>query len=157
VCVCCKPAAGQFQTAANTNAPTSSGLCRLSRGVFVTTSQGSQHASPPVRAPAPAPRLPPAQDVSRCVDGRGSRRGCQVTTGPPPRAEVQDSRTGKIMHVLNSCWDCCFHSRSRRSTPHVWWLCVSCANSPLAGWPLVWKTWKCQRIIQMSGKCQEFH
>jgi len=28
--------------------------------------------------------------------------------------------------------------------------CIEC------GWPLVWKTWKCQGIIQMSGKCQEF-
>jgi len=23
------------------------------------------------------------------------------------------------------------------------------------GWLLVWKTWKCQRILQLSGKCQE--
>jgi len=24
----------------------------------------------------------------------------------------------------------------------------------LTGWPLVWKTWKCQGIWNMSGKCQ---
>jgi len=24
------------------------------------------------------------------------------------------------------------------------------------GWPLVWKTWKCQGIWQLSGKCQDF-
>jgi len=23
-----------------------------------------------------------------------------------------------------------------------------------SGWPLVWKTWKCQGIWSMSGKCQ---
>ena len=27
----------------------------------------------------------------------------------------------------------------------------------LTGWPLVWKTWKCQGIWQLSGKCQGFH
>jgi len=26
-----------------------------------------------------------------------------------------------------------------------------------AGWPLVWKTWKCQGIWQLSGKCQGFY
>jgi len=24
------------------------------------------------------------------------------------------------------------------------------------GWPLVWKTWKCQGMWQLSGKCQGF-
>jgi len=26
-----------------------------------------------------------------------------------------------------------------------------------SGWPLVWKTWKCQGIWQLSGKCQGFY
>jgi len=25
----------------------------------------------------------------------------------------------------------------------------------IAEWPLVWKTWKCRGIWNMSGKCQE--
>jgi len=27
----------------------------------------------------------------------------------------------------------------------------------ISGWPLVWKTWKCQGIWQLSGKCQGFY
>ena len=27
----------------------------------------------------------------------------------------------------------------------------------VTGWPLVWKTWKCQGIWQLSGKCRGFH
>jgi len=27
----------------------------------------------------------------------------------------------------------------------------------ITGWPLVWKTWKCQGIWQLSGKCQGFY
>jgi len=27
----------------------------------------------------------------------------------------------------------------------------------MTGWPLVWKTWKCQGIWQLSGKCRGFH
>jgi len=26
-----------------------------------------------------------------------------------------------------------------------------------SGWPLVWKTWKCRRIWQLSAKCQGFY
>jgi len=30
----------------------------------------------------------------------------------------------------------------------------SACFSQSAWWPLVWKTWKCQGIWNMSGKCQ---
>jgi len=30
-------------------------------------------------------------------------------------------------------------------------------TSKLSGWPLVWKTWKCQGIWQLSGKCQRLY
>jgi len=36
-----------------------------------------------------------------------------------------------------------------RSLVYFFWL--------YAGWPLVWKTWKCQGIWQLSGKCQGFY
>jgi len=26
-----------------------------------------------------------------------------------------------------------------------------------SGWPLVWKTWKCQGIWELSGKCHGFY
>ena len=32
-----------------------------------------------------------------------------------------------------------------------------CDFGQLSGWPLVWKTWKCQGIWQLSGKCQGFY
>ena len=33
-------------------------------------------------------------------------------------------------------------------------LCLSVHPSHVSGWPLVWKTWKCQGIWQLSGKCR---
>ena len=35
-------------------------------------------------------------------------------------------------------------------------LCICYSDIMLSGWPLVWKTWKCQGIWQLSGKCQDF-
>ena len=35
-------------------------------------------------------------------------------------------------------------------------LCICYSDIMLTGWPLVWKTWKCQGIWQLSGKCQDF-
>jgi len=37
------------------------------------------------------------------------------------------------------------------STPPLIFLQVGC---PFSGWPLFWKTWKCQGILQLSCKCQ---
>ena len=35
--------------------------------------------------------------------------------------------------------------------------CVFIVWTIHAGWPLVWKTWKCQGIWQLSAKCQGFY
>ena len=32
-----------------------------------------------------------------------------------------------------------------------------CGRLDISGWPLVWETWKCQGIWQLSGKCQGFY
>jgi len=31
------------------------------------------------------------------------------------------------------------------------------SRPPWTGWPLIWKTWKCQGIWQLSGKCRGFY
>jgi len=60
----------------------------------------------------------------------------------------------------------CFMILYCNSQSCVSWYYYQCFNNkvkvcicvvPNPGWPLVWKTWKCQEIWQVSGKCQGFY
>ena len=50
---------------------------------------------------------------------------------------------------------------SRTTTSSTGTCSKSYVLSPLgimySGWPVLWKTWKCQGICQLSGKCQVFY
>jgi len=79
-----------------------------------------------------------------------------VTTSPPWRrrrtACSRPLRWCKRQFILlwttSTCVVYVWLSRSWYPSP------LSRLNTVERGWPLVWKTWKCQGIWQLSGKCQ---